>query len=492
MQPLTPASPVESSQGMHAVELDERPWGHILPRAQFPTISAMDSALVVVDMQFFDAHRDWGEGRTAKQLGVASHFDEYFAQIDAITQRIRQLLTLFRSQHMEVIHLHVAELTNDSRDVGWKQLVRGLVVPKDSKEAAFLEGLEPIDDELIVSKSSSGVFPVTNFDRILRNMGIKTLIFTGTSTGGCVESAVCDAVDLGYNTIVVDDACADATLKDHRDALRHMAGALSWILSTAELEELVEALPIADVRARSGLERVRSYTSSTAYQPENSLSEEVNPYTRIFGPAVTLDPHPTNTALVLIDVQRLTCDPSCGFGRLIPDVSAFAPYYERVRTALAVMRQVLQAGREYGYTIIHVRTAGQLPNGGDLSRKLRSQGLQAPVASLEAEFMPEVLPLPGEVQLNKPAGSIFIGTGLDELLRNAGVHSLTIAGISFDGAVEASIRGAGDRGYGVLVVPDACAASISEVQQHLWNLEGGRISVASAQEAVVRLAAHRG
>ena len=120
---------------------------------------------------------------------------------------------------MEVIHLRVAELTKDSRDVGWKQLVRGLIVPSDSREADPLDELAPIDDELVVSKSSSGVFPVTNLDRLLRNMGITTLVMTGTSTGGCVESAVRDAVDLGYDVVVVSDACADATPESHQQAL---------------------------------------------------------------------------------------------------------------------------------------------------------------------------------------------------------------------------------------------------------------------------------
>ena len=76
---------------------------------------------------------------------------------------------------MEVIHIRVSEVTEDSRDVGRKQLVRGFVVPKGSREADFLDELQPVGDEIIINKSSSGVFPVTNLDRLLRNMGITTL-----------------------------------------------------------------------------------------------------------------------------------------------------------------------------------------------------------------------------------------------------------------------------------------------------------------------------
>src|SRR5262245_20179314 len=234
-----------------------------------------NTALLVVDMQYFDAHPDWGEGRTPKEIGVEHCFDPYFTQIDDIIPRIQHLLALFRGKEMEVIHLRVSEVTKDSRDVGWKQLVRGLIVPSDSREADPLDEVAPIDDELIVSKSSSGVFPVTNLDRLLRNMGITTLIMTGTSTGGCVESAVRDAVDLGYDVVVVADACADATPESHERALGRLAGGLTHILTTDEVTGLLAALPAGSRQARSGLERVKPYIPAPSSEPP---SPDADPY----------------------------------------------------------------------------------------------------------------------------------------------------------------------------------------------------------------------
>src|SRR5688572_2181367 len=103
------------------------PFNGVLAEPPPLRITTDNTALLVVDMQYFDAHPDWGEGRTAKELGLAGCFDPYFAQIDEVIPRIQALLALFRDKQMEVIHLRVAELTKDSRDVGWKQLVRGLV-----------------------------------------------------------------------------------------------------------------------------------------------------------------------------------------------------------------------------------------------------------------------------------------------------------------------------------------------------------------------------
>jgi nicotinamidase-related amidase len=453
------------------------PFSRILAEPPPLRLTTANTALLVVDMQYFDAHPDWGEGRTAKELGVASCFDPYFAQIDDIIPRIQRLLALFRGKEMEVIHLRVAELTKDSRDVGWKQLVRGLIVPSDSREADPLDELVPLDDELVVSKSSSGVFPVTNLDRLLRNMGITTLVMTGTSTGGCVESAVRDAVDLGYDVVVVSDACAASTPEDHRRSLERMEGGLTRLLTTEEVAAQVETLPVGSRRERGGLERVKPYLPAPSSAPP---PPDADPYDLIFGPAVRLPLTRTNTALLLVDAQRLTCDPAVGLGEMARRRGLqheLDEYYTRVAAALAGMTQLLDACREAGLPVIHARTAGRLPDGRDLSRKTRSQGIAAGRGSAETELMPAVAPLAEEIVLDKPGSGAFTGTGLDELLRNLDIEHLILGGTSYDGAVESTIRSATDRGYGLVLVPDACATFDAEQQAALWGMESGIIQV---------------
>lgn len=463
------------------------PFQSYLPAAPALNLDPDTTALLVVDMQYFDAHPDWGEGRTAKEMGVAHCFDPYFAQVDDVIPRIQQLLGLFRRKKMEVIHLRVAEWTQDSRDVGWKQLVRGLVVPSDSKEADLLEEVAPVDDELVVSKSSSGVFPVTNLDRLLRNIGIRTLIFTGTATGGCVESAVRDAVDLGYNVVVVADACADSTLDSHGLALARMNNGLSRILTTAEVTALVEALADGNPSGRSGLERVKEYLP---VPPETPPGPEVNPYSLIFPPAIELPLRRDNTALVLIDAIRYACDPSLGLGKLAQSGAQSEPvggYYASVETALENMAQLLAACRDAGLRVIHVRTAGQLPDGADLSPHMRAQGFTIIEGTPEAGFVAGVTPVSGEVVLNKPGAGMYTGTGLDELLRNMGIEHLILCGISFAGGLESSLRSATDRGYGAVVVPDAIAAYHPILQEKLHSMQSGVIRVYETDAVIDRV-----
>ena len=143
---------------------------------EVPPLDGARLALVVVDMVYFDAHPDRGEGRTARRLGVLHAFDPYFARLRAAIPRMQRLLAAAREKGIEVVHVRVAEATSDSRDAGWKQLARGLAVPKDSREAELLEEVAPEGDEIVVSKSSSGVFGTTNLDRLLRNLGVDTLV----------------------------------------------------------------------------------------------------------------------------------------------------------------------------------------------------------------------------------------------------------------------------------------------------------------------------
>jgi nicotinamidase-related amidase len=390
---------------------------------------------------------------------------------------------------MEVIHIRVSEVTEDSRDVGRKQLVRGFVVPKGSREADFLDELQPVGDEIIVNKSSSGVFPVTNLDRLLRNMGITTLVFTGTSTNGCVESAVRDAVDLGYDVVIVSDACAAGTFETHERALACLEGVLTRVLSTQQVVELVEGLETGSHQARSGLERVKPYLPQP---PEDNGGADRDPYESILPPALAKEISPADTALMLVDFQRFTCDPEVGLGRaakLSGSLDAVADYYERVERAQQEAQKLLVACRSKGLPVIHARTAGRLPDGRDLSRKLRAQGFAFGPDSIEAQFLIRLAPEPGEIVLDKPASGVFTGTGLDELLRNLGIENLILAGISYDGAIEGSVRSISDRGYGLYLATDACATYLQSLQDWLWEVESGVIEVKSAGDLVTQVEA---
>jgi len=405
----------------------------------------------------------------------------------AAIPRMQRLLAAAREKGIEVVHVRVAEATSDSRDAGWKQLARGLAVPKDSREAELLEEVAPEGDEIVVSKSSSGVFGTTNLDRLLRNLGVDTLVLVGTSTSGCVESAACDATDLGYTVVVPGDACACATRASHDLALARMAGGSAIVTATAELCRRLAAMPPVDRVAKSGVARAKRYTPAF---PSGDASDD--PYGLIFGPALRQRLEPRSTALLLVDVHRFACDPASGLGAQLgagAERARAARYYARVRAALPNIARLLAAARSSGCLVVFARTAAHTLDGRELSPRLRTLGAVPVVGTRDAEWLPELSPRRGEIELTKPAAGVCTGTGVDELLRNAGIETVVLAGVSYDGGLEGSLRSLTDRGYGAIVPPDACAAFDGELQARFWKLETGIINVLPASDVAARLVA---
>ena len=66
-------------------------------------------------------------------------------------------------------------------------------------------------------------------------------------------------------------------------------------------------------------------------------------------------------------------------------------------------------------------------------------------------------PREGEIQLTKRMNSGFIGTDLDGCLRRAGIHQLVICGLTTNHCVSTTTRMAGNMGFDVNLVGDACA-----------------------------------
>lgn len=466
---------------------DRHPLAPLLAPVGDLPVHPADTALLVVDLQYFDAHREWGEGRTAQDLGVADRFEPYFQQVDAALPQARRLLDGFRAAGAEVAHVRVAERTCDSRDVAPKQLLRGLIVPADSQEARFLEEVAPAGDELVFDKSSSGMFPATNVDRMMRNLGVRTLVFCGTSTGGCVESAVRDAVDLGYRVVVVDDACAASTPDDHRAALGRMRGPTCHVATTNEVLAALRRAPARDRRAAAGTERVKPYLPT----PDPDAPADADPYDLIFPPPRRVDVARADTAVLVLDATPLATDPD---GPLLAAARAAgaapdAGFAERVDRALGHQAALLSAAHGAGLTVLHARIAARTRDGRDLAPAWREVLGALPADHPATEPHPRIPRHPDDLLLAKPGQGPFTGTGLDDLLRHLGVTKLVMVGMSTLGAVEAALRGATDRGYQVLLVPEACASATVRDQRRLHGMGAGLIEVVDVAEALARLAA---
>lgn len=219
-----------------------RTWLQVFPPLPFYELRRGSTALLVVDMQYLDAHREYGMGRTAREHGLEAELEPYFAAVDAIVPRIKSLIGAARRASVPVIYARIASSVADCSDVSRQHRDLNIFAPPGSREAEILDELRPEPGEIVLSKTCGGVFNGSNIDTVLRNLGIDTLVVTGVVTNGCVENAVRDASDRGYRTILVGDACATLTPELHEAALLDLTDTYCNTRPTGALLGELEAL----------------------------------------------------------------------------------------------------------------------------------------------------------------------------------------------------------------------------------------------------------
>ena len=100
----------------------------------------------------------------------------------------------------------------------------------------------------------------------------------------------------------------------------------------------------------------------------------------------------------------------------------------------------------------------------------------------------EVKPLPDEMVIDKPGYSAFHQTRLDQLLRELGVDTVMVCGVTTEVCVSTTVRAATDLGYHCLTVSDACAATQAHLHQpalEMLEVKGGIFgAVIDTQEAL--------
>jgi biuret amidohydrolase len=205
---------------------------------------AGETALLLVDLQ-----RVWLEpGLDPHHPDRAADHPFYRETRERTIPNNARLLQAARGAGVEIIHTIIRSLTRDGRDRSLDHKLTPIHVAPDAPEALPPASLAPGSDEILLPKTSSGVFNSTNIDYLLKNLGIRQLIVAGIMTDQCVDMAVRDAADRGYLVTCVSDACWAATRERHETALTAFGG-YCWIADTDSVVARLEALAPARTAA---------------------------------------------------------------------------------------------------------------------------------------------------------------------------------------------------------------------------------------------------
>ena len=173
---------------------------------------------------------------------------------------------------------------------------------------------------------------------------------------------------------------------------------------------------------------------------------------------------------------------------------AFAPFFraeiER-RGVLDVAKRLVDGARAAGALVAYTRVAFQEGHS-DLVTNIPLLGVVAQQGSLldhtpATEIVDELKPETDDWIITNPKVSAFASSDLDQRLRAAGVDTVVVFGVATNISVESTGRSAGDLGYRVVVVEDACSAAAPEAHDATIASFGLLGEVASADEVLAAL-----
>jgi len=113
----------------------------------------------------------------------------------------------------------------------------GKPLPDELSEIVQSAGFQ--DGDLLVTKRHWGTFAGTSLEPELRSRGIDTVVLTGISTNGGVESTLRQGTGLGFAFVVVEDACSGQDAEEHHFAFERIFPRLARVRT---VEEVLKAL----------------------------------------------------------------------------------------------------------------------------------------------------------------------------------------------------------------------------------------------------------
>ena len=164
---------------------------------------------------------------------------------------------------------------------------------------------------------------------------------------------------------------------------------------------------------------------------------------------------PGHTAVLVIDVQNDFCAPGghteVNLGKDVADCQAVVdPIVRLVARARRAGAVVIWVKADYNRTYlsppIHARQVA------------RGVANAYCVAGTWGAELYRVSPEDGDIVIEKHRHSAFIGTELEQILRDRGIRTVVFAGVQTHVCIESSLRDASARGYYV-VVPGDCVGS---------------------------------
>ena len=163
-----------------------------------------------------------------------------------LVPRMAGVLDAVRSAGGTVIYVNVAHNPGAREVIQNSPLFRASsklgVCIRGTRGVEVLDELRPQPSDFRVEHSRISAFFATDLDLTLRARSIHTVAIAGVATNVAVDHSVRDALQLGYDTILLEDCCCSSKPEFHEAALKTLRLLATWVAPADEfLARLVSA-----------------------------------------------------------------------------------------------------------------------------------------------------------------------------------------------------------------------------------------------------------
>jgi nicotinamidase-related amidase len=161
--------------------------------------------------------------------------DEFMTSLNSLVQSAREKkISIFFSK----MQYHPLKYQSPS----WIYTSNKMITrPRSPSEQGLELAIEPAQDEIVINMRGSAliidtgsIFIGTDFERLVRNAGVNTLIFTGIATELGIESNARESLNRDFYTVIAADAVSSVDREDHMRSLESLRKIIN-VISSKEL-----------------------------------------------------------------------------------------------------------------------------------------------------------------------------------------------------------------------------------------------------------------
>lgn len=157
------------------------------------------------------------------RVGIA----EGSARRETVIANATRLFAGARAHAVPIIHVRIAFRADYADVIQNCRIFQGMAklgaLQEDTWGAQFYHGLDPLPEEIVVKHTRVNAFYGCALEEAINLHGARTLVCAGVATSYVVEHTARHASDVGYNVVVVEDACSSGDLSLHEASLRTLS-----------------------------------------------------------------------------------------------------------------------------------------------------------------------------------------------------------------------------------------------------------------------------